>query len=514
MIDRIDENFVLIIFSSSFNKIDMKDRLNLPIKLIKLLKSIPESKLVLLQKIFIVHHNWLTKSLLDLLNVVRFTDIKIVHCDNLITLSRHLDITQLNISLPTYLYDLNFNDKIILPIHLTPIFNTPINHHHPETLKIFKRIYNKLIDYLSSGDYSLSKLVQGNLTQITLNKIEILHHCIRRRQIINLSDWSFTEIYKIMIEFITSLNEIDQPLIPVSLVLKGQHFYQILNNQYQFEESYNNKYLILKLFQMFQIILSKLDQETEKLLYILELSKSLFNITYESENHSEIFKTFYEFIKDVLLGDAIMTSVLKFDLTEYELVSVPLDTDISEESRLNRVGTLKDIDSSNSPTPAPAPALAPPVPLKASQIPTDAPNTTNALKTQIASNTNASNIPKQASNTPKMASNAPKQVITNTPESVTELESQPAEKAVHDSESSENQQTPAEFEAHPDNDDDKENLHLRLKPRYERLVKLTKPTIEERQEMAKIEKEIKLAPWVKGKKVGELLMFYEREMDY
>ncbi|ODV97730.1 hypothetical protein PACTADRAFT_47588 [Pachysolen tannophilus NRRL Y-2460] len=349
LLDKIDGKFVLIMFSSGFK--NSTDDL-LPLKLVRLFKLIPNDKKEFLIKVYIVHHNWLIKSILDLLNNFmmkqnRGNNLIIIHCQNISNLSRYLDITKLNISLFVYLYDYTLENNIIVPIHLDKIFQNSITNLNPQTLTIFKKILNKLVDYLDQGNFSIQSLIK-NLSindndNSKLLSFKILKDCIKRNQLLNLSDWKFNDIFQILLKFLSDLNEIDEPLLLIDYFVEfekngnddlSELVNKLLNHQYYNNQNnisstsslfngknennsnnnnnnnnnnyttfYNNKYIIVKVFKIFHSLINySSNSENEKQLLILEISKRLFNINGNIEGDvSSNFKIFYHIMKKLLL---------------------------------------------------------------------------------------------------------------------------------------------------------------------------------------------------------------------
>lgn len=312
----------------------------LPLNIIKILKLIPPESKKYLSKIYIVHSTWLLKSIVDLF--AKFYSFNssnrpvIINCDNLTTLSHHVDITKLPISLHTYLIDkIQYkNNKIVLNRHFAPIYGRPLTiyslHNSSGStssvfpLNQFSRIFNNLIAYLSNKDLDTPLSITDWTTIIrcsalsneTKISIDILSDCLKRGQQIVLADFSFLEHYMIIVKFILKLSNSKSPLIPLEVLISHhsdasqldfsdvQQVNQFLNEVLTYRhplidtsdhahssvqtpiaftdtpessaivenfesneiDSYDNSYILIKIFKLFRYLLNKLEREA----YILE----------------------------------------------------------------------------------------------------------------------------------------------------------------------------------------------------------------------------------------------------
>lgn len=356
--------------NSTSNNNSISD-LKLPINIIKILKLIPTDKKKFLIKIYIVHSTWLLKSIVELFN--KFYSLNssshptIINCDNLTTLSHYIDITKIPISLHTYLIDkIQYkNNKIILNRHLIPIYGRPLtiyslhnsllsSNNNLLPLNQFARIFNNLIAYLSNKNLDIQLSSNDWLTIIrcsalsneTKISIDILSDCLKRDQLIVLSDYSFLEHYMIIVKFILKLSNSKNPLIPLEILISFNNSNKneidfndinqvnnILNKVLIFRhplidlnysslssskissdsksnqlneneiDSYDNSYILIKIFKLFRFLLSKLERESsilepnaknqskaierQSLKLILAFTKILYSDNFESTTQEE-----------------------------------------------------------------------------------------------------------------------------------------------------------------------------------------------------------------------------------
>ena len=356
-----DSDHSLVIFTNGFyqssinneNKSSLSDdsSLKIPLQIIKFLKLIPSELKKNIRKIFIVHSNWILKSIIEIYSKLNLSSTKlipiIINCENITALSKFIDITKIPISLHTYMIDkIQYkNNKIILSRHLTPIYSRPLtiysnnisstNNYLP--LNQFSRIYNNLIAYLSnkSLDIQLSKTdwltiikcsIISNETKIS---IDILSDCLKRDQLIILSDYSFLEHYMILVKFILKLSNSNFPLIPLDLLinykidfnnlkqiniflnklLTYRHPLIDLDNNTKKDnvtsmtiDSYDNAYILIKIFKLFKFLSIKLEKET----HILEPNVKNRNKSIERQSLRLILsftKILYTDNEDSLIND-------------------------------------------------------------------------------------------------------------------------------------------------------------------------------------------------------------------
>lgn len=329
------ENHALVVFTNGFSSPSQQDQsssttdqstnLKLPLNIIKILKNLPQDSKKYLKKIYIVHSTWLLKSIVELFN--KFYSFNssshpiILNCDNLSSLAHYIDITKIPISLHTYLIDkIQYkNNKIILNRHLTPIYGCPLtiySLHNSSSLDNsslpltqFQRIFNNLIAYLSNKDLDVVLSLNdwktiircSALSNETKISIDILSDCLKRDQLLVLSDYSFLEHYMIIVKFMLKLSNSSNPLIPLEILishnqssksdldfdnLKQVNYFlnEVLtfrhplidlnkdtstftNDSHQEEseqneiDSYDNSYILIKLFKLFRFLLNKLERE-------------------------------------------------------------------------------------------------------------------------------------------------------------------------------------------------------------------------------------------------------------
>ncbi|GME93146.1 unnamed protein product [[Candida] boidinii] len=219
--------------SSSFMKPPNSQIMNLPRRLLKLLKIIPQEKKNLLTKLYVVHGNWLIKSIMEIYKT--FWNIsnkkrEIIHCENLTKLAQFFNITNIPISLTNYIYDkflfdnlkIIINDKIFIPQR---IFGSPLILSNIYSLKHFINIYNNLIAFLTTPELETefrlkdwTTILKGNLNNETQITVDILSECLTRNQLLYLQDYSFLEHYIILSRFITALSDFNQPIFPINVL--------------------------------------------------------------------------------------------------------------------------------------------------------------------------------------------------------------------------------------------------------------------------------------------------------
>ncbi|GMM28928.1 Ecm25 protein [Martiniozyma asiatica (nom. inval.)] len=337
------EPFSLIFFTNGFYKYDSSSfasssTMKLPINLIKFLKFIPVETKQKMSKIYIVHGSWLLKSIVEILKKFwGFTSgsSNFIHCENLTELSTHVDITKIPISLHTYIIDqVQYNNNIILNRHLSPLYSQPITLSSNLPLTQFSRIYNNLIGYLTNKnlDIELSSndwetiLKCSNLSDETKIAVDILSKCLKRDQLIVLSDYSFLEHYMIIIKFLIRLATSNAPLIPQESIINEKINFetvedvtQLLNKILLFkhknsDQLYDNAYIIIKIIKLMHHLLLKLERETniiepnaknlgkskerQKLRLILAFTKVIYSEG--DEDDSLGFDLLFKFLKGVL----------------------------------------------------------------------------------------------------------------------------------------------------------------------------------------------------------------------
>lgn len=305
IIDKLPrKDHTLVIFTNGFYQQESVSvsTTKISLNLIRLLKLIPVESKKYLKKIYIVHNNWIFKSIVDIIskiysfNTSNSTPI-ILNCENLSSLSKFIDITKIPISLHTYIVDkLQFkSNRIILNRHLPQLYARPLTIYTFSTLPLnqFQRIYNNLIAYLSNKQLDI-QLSQSDWQTIikctTLSKetklsIDILSDCLKRDQVIKLSDYSFLEHYMIIVKFILKLSNSNCPLIPIELLISYHVNFNNLDqvnvflnkiltyrhplidtenkNTRHTIDSYDNSYILIKIFKLFKYLLLKLQRETE-----------------------------------------------------------------------------------------------------------------------------------------------------------------------------------------------------------------------------------------------------------
>lgn len=282
------EKFTLVFFTNGFYKYDNKTNIKLPLNLIKFLKFIPQSVKDLMAKIFIVHGNWISKSIVEVLRKFWGYSNKITHCETLTQLAQNLDLTMIPVSLQTYIIDkFQYNNELVITSrHFEPIYGKPLIFYHPQAFNQFARIYNNLIAYLTNKklDIRLSKddwrtIIECQIfSDETKISVDILSNCLKRDQNVVLSDYSFLEHFLIIVKFILKLSNSYQPLIneealeefdlstlgSVNSLLNKVLTYRnpLLNSgDVKTIDSYDNSYVLIKILKLFKYMLMKLERE-------------------------------------------------------------------------------------------------------------------------------------------------------------------------------------------------------------------------------------------------------------
>jgi hypothetical protein len=313
------EDHALVILTNGFYQADAsKDGsgIKVPLNIMRLLKQVPTDKKRFLRKIYIVHSSWLLKSLLEIFTkFITSASNKptVINCENLTALAKVIDITKLPISLHTYMVDkVQYrNSKIVLSRHFPPLYGRPLTiytlHNTTATesalpLTQFARIYNNLVAYLSNDNLDVTLTLDDWTTIVrcsgipseTKITIDILSECLKREQCITLSDYSFLEHYMIIVKFVLKLSNSKCPLVPMEVLTaysvdfedvkqvdsflnkvllyrhplldpSGTHSQDQQSNIAADLDSYDNAYILIKLFKLFKFLATKLSREAHVL---------------------------------------------------------------------------------------------------------------------------------------------------------------------------------------------------------------------------------------------------------
>lgn len=208
------------------------------------------------------------------------------------------------------------------PLTLYSLHNLASSSSSIFPLNQFARIFNNLIAYLSNKDLDTQLSVTDWTTIIrcsalsneTKISIDILSDCLKRDQLIVLADFSFLEHYMIIVKFILKLSNSKSPLIPLEVLISHRagpsqiDFKDVEQVNYFMNEvltfrhplidlsnhsnasssglqtpptsagtaepssleenygkseidSYDNSYILIKLFKLFRYLLNKLERE-------------------------------------------------------------------------------------------------------------------------------------------------------------------------------------------------------------------------------------------------------------
>lgn len=206
--------YVLTCFTSGFRNFNHTN--NSWVTCLKCYQLLPEELRSHLKKIYIVHESWLVRSMIQVLqNVLRISFFKtnsingerydrLIHCNNLSDLSKYIDITKIRISLDVYLYDSQFEDRLIIP------YTTKHNSSDYKKYKdqIFERVTTRLL--LESADFELVFTKPGNQ-----KKLSILAGAIHRGNYLDVSQW---DVYVMGSLYLSILRNELPTLIPIDSI--------------------------------------------------------------------------------------------------------------------------------------------------------------------------------------------------------------------------------------------------------------------------------------------------------
>ncbi|CCH47133.1 hypothetical protein BN7_6744 [Wickerhamomyces ciferrii] len=206
--------YVLIAFTSGFKNFNNSN--NSWVTCLKCYQILPDELKNFLKKIYIVHESWLVRSMIQVLNnVLRVGFLKtnsfsgekidrLIYCNDLTELSKHIDITKIRISLDVYLYDLQFEPRLIIP------YSSKKNSKDYKFYKdlIFNRISKRLL--IESCDYELVFTKPGNP-----KRLGILYDAIERGNYLDVSQW---DIYVIGSLYLSILRNDFDTLIPIDMI--------------------------------------------------------------------------------------------------------------------------------------------------------------------------------------------------------------------------------------------------------------------------------------------------------
>lgn len=215
IISRIPKRpYVLTCFTSGFKNFNASH--NSWITCLKCYQLLPDELRSHLKKVYIVHESWLVRSMIQVLqNVLRIGFFKtssivgdkydrLIYCNDLTELSKHIDITKIRISLDVYLYDSQFEDVLIIP------YST--KHNSQDYLRykeqIFERVTTRLL--IESSDHELVFTKPGNQ-----RKLSILNDAIDRGNYLDVSQW---DIYVMGSLYLSILRTELPTMIPIELI--------------------------------------------------------------------------------------------------------------------------------------------------------------------------------------------------------------------------------------------------------------------------------------------------------
>lgn len=113
-------------------------------------------------------------------------DEKVVHIGGLSELAKHLDITQIDIPPPVYLYNARVEARIMVPRHYAPVFGVPLQRKGKTV--IYPRMWQELVNYLKVTGVTTSNLFQmDENNELSL----ILRDALDRGQLLNLQNYGY-----------------------------------------------------------------------------------------------------------------------------------------------------------------------------------------------------------------------------------------------------------------------------------------------------------------------------------
>lgn len=271
IITRIPKHpYVLTCFTSGFKNFNHTN--NSWITCLKCYQLLPDELRSHLKKAYIVHESWLVRSMIQVLqNVLRIGFFKtnsingekydrLIYCNNLTELSRHIDITKIRISLDVYLYDSQLEDRLIIPY--TTKHNSSDYRKYKE--QIFERITTRLL--LEGAEFELVFTKPGNQ-----KKLSILNEAIDRGNYLDVSQW---DIYVMGSLYLSILRNEIPTLIPIdSIQLPISDDYQYTLNTFQKIIRANNQFDII--YKFFEILCTFSRNSSKTKHDIKTLSKSI-----------------------------------------------------------------------------------------------------------------------------------------------------------------------------------------------------------------------------------------------
>lgn len=223
--------YVLICFTSGFKNFNHNDYSWMTC--LKCYNLLPEELKQNLKRAYMVHESWIARYINQfLVNVLNFKSFKlnkkiifdknndknddasndneneniarIVYCNSLTELAKYVDITKIRISLEVYYYDLQLNDKLIVPYHIKSGSLDYINYQEA----IYDRVVKRLLLEGCKAELVFTK--PGNQV-----KFNILLDAIERANYIDISQW---DIYVMGSLYMTILGTQRVRVIPIEFI--------------------------------------------------------------------------------------------------------------------------------------------------------------------------------------------------------------------------------------------------------------------------------------------------------
>ncbi|GMM35718.1 Ecm25 protein [Saccharomycopsis crataegensis] len=265
LVDKIpDSNYVLVFFTAGLsndkNLIDCQENNSDTFKFswiwgVRTFQLIPPEKRKFLRKIYIIHESWWIRALTEVVkNLVSSKFLnreKIIHVSNLSELSKHLDITKINISLTNYCYEFfkiynsenNLNKKsllnirkqepstppkVVIPIHIPDIFGVAISPLSNQlSWYYYNLIFVKFLQLYYLPDYNIKSqqlhliLFHNNSPSLSF-KSNILQDSISRNQLISLDQFELSTLFSTWRYFLKRLKN-DYAMIPLGPVIMNKN---------------------------------------------------------------------------------------------------------------------------------------------------------------------------------------------------------------------------------------------------------------------------------------------------
>lgn len=197
-----DHDYVLVCFTSGFRSFS-----NHWVTLLKCYQLFPDRLKEGMAKCYMVHESWLIRSVAQILANVRQLFKKserVQYCQDLTELAKCVDITKIRVSMEVYLYDLQFEERLVVPYTVQKGSKDHIEYQR----LIGDRVLTRL--GMEGDKYELLFTKPGNAKQLM-----VLQDAIERGNYLDLSQW---DIYVIGSLLLNNLRHRETALIPVDAI--------------------------------------------------------------------------------------------------------------------------------------------------------------------------------------------------------------------------------------------------------------------------------------------------------